>query len=295
MDGTDCFKYCLENPTALYRTFIIDQVHGATRSILEAKLCAKEKYRQSQHCTIYQGLNGTVDFMNDSHFCRDYKNKVTQFIKSTEMQLRANQLKSKRIKAFINTNLENDNISSESESEDDLKQSQDKDESIIRCKCTNLMIKIKLRDIYPKGAFCDECNRSLHYPHMFIYHCPIGNNIIHKEGFDLCVSCATNNLIYNEELLQINHSSSDNIIIPTPTKQKQQLWMDKHGAISDVGYLKVDMDAFVEAQKATQDVKEYLDQLQLDSENESDSEGSTHSVHSTSSDEQILAGITTDF
>ena len=61
LDKTDCYNMFPGTPEALYETFIIFQAKDASRLINEAILCKKEKYYQSQFCSIYHGMNGTVD------------------------------------------------------------------------------------------------------------------------------------------------------------------------------------------------------------------------------------------
>ena len=138
---------------------------------------------------------------------------------------------------------------------DDIKQSEDTDDFIIRCSCDQLMIRIKLRNIYSDGACCDECDRHLYLPHMYIFHCPSGNDPQHEHGFDLCHDCATTNAKYNEMLrvestldaiIAANTSSSTTVnqSAMDSTSSPTQIWINKHGVDDGRGCIAIDMHLY---------------------------------------------------
>ena len=101
MDGSSCYLDCIDDPAKHYRSFPFERISGATRSIKEAKLCKREKYRQTQHCTVLHGLNGTVDFTNTDIFCRDYKNKVNDDMITKEIDARDLAVKKIRYQKWL--------------------------------------------------------------------------------------------------------------------------------------------------------------------------------------------------
>eukprot|EP01084_Bolivina_argentea_P126541 224038_1 len=72
---------------------------------------------------------------------------------------------------------------------DDNKQCHDNNNNI-ECICgAKMEMKVaKLAYNWANCVFCDCCDKK--YFNEMVYHCPKDRNVMHKQGFDLCISCS---------------------------------------------------------------------------------------------------------
>ena len=62
---------------------------------------------------------------------------------------------------------------------------------IVNCICAAEMKLIVAKDCYDgDGVWCDGCRKSICDTDL-LYHCPVGFHSAHRDGYDICTDCAS--------------------------------------------------------------------------------------------------------